>query len=65
MLESADIRYLHSLLFESNQCMRHLSDFDCKNQKLNPHTPAMMVNFGVDKTVFMNFMDEILFPETP
>ena len=37
----------------------------CKNQKLNPHTPAMMVNFGVDKTVFMNFMDEILFPETP
>lgn len=37
----------------------------CKNQKLNPHTPAMMVNFGVDKTVFMNFMDELLFPETP
>jgi len=35
----------------------------CKNQKLNPHTPAMMVNIGVDKNVFMNFMDEILFPE--
>jgi len=35
----------------------------CKNQKLNPHTPAMMVNIGVDKNVFINFMDEILFPE--
>lgn len=35
----------------------------CQNQKLNPHTPAMMVNIGVDKNVFMNFMDEILFPE--
>jgi hypothetical protein len=23
----------------------------------------MMVNFGVDKNVFTNFMDEILFPE--
>lgn len=34
-----------------------------KNQKLNPHTPAMMVNFGVDKQVFSEFMDEILFPE--
>jgi hypothetical protein len=36
----------------------------CKNQKLNPHTPAMMVNFGVDKQIFTNFMDEVLFPET-
>ena len=35
----------------------------CFNQKLNPHTPAMMVNFGVDKTVFSEFMDEVLFPE--
>lgn len=35
----------------------------CKNQKLNPHTPAMMETFGVDKQVFAKFMDEVLFPE--
>lgn len=35
----------------------------CKNQKLNPHTPAMMETFGVDKETFAKFMDEVLFPE--
>jgi hypothetical protein len=35
----------------------------CKFQKMNPHTPAMMINLGIDETVFRNFMDEILFPE--
>jgi hypothetical protein len=35
----------------------------CKNQKLNPHTPAMMETFGVNKQVFAEFMDEVLFPE--
>lgn len=35
----------------------------CSNQKLNPHTPAMMETFGVDKQVFSKFMDEVLFPE--
>lgn len=35
----------------------------CKFQKKNPHTPAMMINLGIDETVFRNFMDEILFPE--
>ncbi len=38
-------------------------DHYCKNQKLNPHTPAMMETFGVDKQVFAKFMDEVLFPE--
>ena len=36
----------------------------CRFQKKNPHTPAMMVNFGVDKDTFMNFMDDVLFQET-
>jgi hypothetical protein len=35
----------------------------CRFQKKNPHTPAMMVNFGVDKDTFMNFMDDVLFQE--
>ncbi len=35
----------------------------CKYQKMNPHTPAMMINFGVDKDVFMKFMDDVLFQE--
>lgn len=35
----------------------------CRNQKLNPHTPAMMETFGVDKNIFAKFMDEVLFPE--
>lgn len=35
----------------------------CKYQKMNPHTPAMMINFGVDKDVFMQFMDDVLFQE--
>ena len=35
----------------------------CKNQKLNPHTPAMMINFGVNKDTFMQFMDDVLFQE--
>lgn len=36
----------------------------CKNQKLNPHTPAMMINFGVEKDTFMQFMDDVLFQES-
>lgn len=39
-------------------------NFYCKNQKMNPHTPAMMEAIGVDKATFMTFMDEILFPES-
>jgi phycocyanobilin:ferredoxin oxidoreductase len=39
-------------------------NFYCANQKLNPHTPAMMETFGVDKKIFAKFMDEVLFPET-
>ena len=35
----------------------------CHFQKQNPHTPAMMVNFGVNREVFMQYMDEVLFPE--
>jgi hypothetical protein len=35
----------------------------CRNQKLNPHTPAMMATFGVDKDIFAKFMGEVLFPE--
>ena len=41
----------------------HRQNNYCKNQKLNPHTPAMMETFGVDKEVFAKFMDEVLFPE--
>jgi phycocyanobilin:ferredoxin oxidoreductase len=35
----------------------------CKYQKMNPHTPAMMVNFGVNKDVFTQFMNDVLFQE--
>jgi hypothetical protein len=35
----------------------------CKNQKLNHHTPNMMELIGVNKELFIEFMDEILFPE--
>jgi len=35
----------------------------CKYQKQNPHTPAMMETFGVDKELFAEFMDKVLFPE--
>ena len=30
---------------------------------MNPHTPAMMVNFGVNKDVFTQFMNDVLFQE--
>jgi len=36
----------------------------CINQKKNPHTPAMMVNFGVDEKLFRKFMDDVLFQES-
>ena len=36
----------------------------CYNQKRNPHTPAMMINFGVDGKVFNKFMDDVLFQES-
>ena len=39
-------------------------NYYCENQKKNPHTPAMMVNFGVKEEVFKKFMDDVLFPET-
>jgi len=35
----------------------------CHFQKQNPHTPAMMSNFGIKREIFMQYMDEILFPE--
>ena len=38
-------------------------NYYCRNQKMNPHTPAMMVNFGVEKQTFMDFMDDVLFQE--
>jgi hypothetical protein len=56
--------YLYNIGIESKDDYKEAHNHYCKNQKLNPHTPAMMINFGVDKDVFMNFMDEVLFPET-
>jgi len=38
-------------------------NYYCRNQKQNPHTPAMMVNFGVNEQLFKKFMDDVLFPE--
>lgn len=35
----------------------------CRNQKMNPHTPAMMETLGIDKNLFRKFMDDVLFPE--
>lgn len=48
----------------ANTDYKEQHNYYCKNQKLNPHTPAMMVNFGVEKQTFMEFMDEVLFPES-
>jgi hypothetical protein len=56
--------YLYNVGIASKDDYKEAHNNYCKNQKLNPHTPAMMINFGVDKDVFMNFMDEVLFPET-
>jgi hypothetical protein len=47
--EKADFKYMHN--------------FYCSNQKKNIHTPAMMINFGIDKNTFMKFMDDVLFQE--
>jgi hypothetical protein len=46
---------------KSNYTIQH--NTYCHNQKLNPHTPAMMINFGVNENVFRKFMDDVLFQE--
>lgn len=45
-----------------NYSIKH--NYYCANQKENPHTPAMMETFGIDKNLFRQFMDDVLFPET-
>jgi phycocyanobilin:ferredoxin oxidoreductase len=48
---------------EDNKDYTKEHNFYCVNQKLNPHTPGMMESFGIDKTIFRKFMDDVLFPE--
>jgi len=60
-------QYLYNVGIRNN--IRSYTDYSaqhnhyCKYQKMNPHTPAMMINFGVDKDTFMQFMDDVLFQE--
>lgn len=37
----------------------------CRNQKLNPHTPKVMVSLGFDTETVQNFIQTCLFPELP
>jgi len=55
--------YLYNIGNSSEDSFIEQHNQYCINQKKNPHTPAMMVNFGVDKDIFMRFMDDVLFPE--
>ena len=55
--------YLYNIGNSSEDLFIEQHNNYCINQKKNPHTPAMMVNFGVDKDIFMRFMDDVLFPE--
>lgn len=47
----------------TNQDYTDKHNYYCSNQKKNPHTPAMMINFGVDEKIFRKFMDDVLFQE--
>lgn len=62
-LENLDV-YLAQVGTTSDQDYREQHNHYCRNQKLNPHTQAMMVNIGVSPTVFAKFMDEVLFAES-
>ena len=56
--------YLYNVgLYKTDQDYTERHNRYCQFQKQNPHTPAMMVNFGVDRQLFMEYMDDILFPE--
>ena len=63
-IESLDV-YLYNVgcVEKTGELYKEQYNNYCKFQKMNPHTPAMMINLGIDETVFKNFMDEILFPE--
>jgi hypothetical protein len=63
-IESLDV-YLYNVgcVKKTGESYKENYNNYCKYQKMNPHTPAMMINLGIDETVFRNFMDEILFPE--
>ena len=58
-------KYLYTVgKYNDNKDYTEKHNFYCANQKMNPHTPAMMATFGVDKDIFRKFMDDVLFPET-
>lgn len=63
VLANVDV-YLSQVGTVTEQDYREQHNHYCKNQKLNPHTPAMMVNFGVPADVFARFMDDVLFAES-
>ena len=56
--------YLYNIAYEDNKGdYTERQNRYCRFQKENPHTPAMMINLGIDKDVFTQYMDEVLFPE--
>jgi hypothetical protein len=56
--------YLYNIAYEDNKGdYTEKQNRYCKFQKQNPHTPAMMINLGINKDVFTQYMDEVLFPE--
>jgi len=56
--------YLYNVgKIRTTQDYKNKQNYYCINQKKNPHTPAMMINFGVDEQIFKRFMDDVLFQE--
>ena len=55
--------YLYNVGYASGGDYREQFNKYCHNQKMNPHTPAMMESLGIDKNLFRKFMDDVLFPE--
>ena len=69
-LSDTAIESLHVYLYNVGNAKENISYKDqynkyCRFQKMNPHTPAMMINLGIDEKIFRTFMDEVLFPEEP
>lgn len=60
------LTYLTSIGLERKNNYNYTMEHDkyCYYQKQNDKTPAMMHSLGVDKQLFSDFMDIVLFPES-
>ncbi len=57
--------YLSSVGLDRSKIFNFVDEHNryCHYQKQNDKTPAMMHSLGIDKELFKNFMDVVLFPE--